>query len=266
MSKHPVDTQTDAALRDLDPAPRTALTEAERERADATLARILATASHDPVTPEPDRSRRRRSRLLVPLGLVGAAGAAIPALLLGGSAFGSWTPTPETLSAADATAAVYTCRTALEAPDPRTRVLIAERRGDWTYVLFAGPQGEGACLMPNDLVGQDVPADRDAFFGTYDPATDAVDAPTPARGRIVEFDSMEGNTDEGWFSWTQGYVGSGVTGVTVRTSSGPDVEASVHGGRFAAWWPSIKQSSDHPAETWSYTLTLADGSTRPATG
>ena len=266
MNEHTADTKTTVALRGLDPAPKTALTEAQRERADATLARILATPSHDPVTAKPDRPGRRRSRLLVPLGLAGAAGAAIPALLLGGSAYGTWTATPEPLTAAEATAAAATCRAALEVPDPNTRVLIAERRGEWTHVLLADPTGEGACLMPNDLVGQDVPADRGAFFGTYDPAMDPADAPTPARDRIVEFVSMEGSTDEGWFSWTQGYVGSDVTGVTVHTSSGPDVEASVEGGRFAAWWPSVKQSSDHPAETWSYTVTLADGSTRPATG
>lgn len=59
---------------------------------------------------------------------------------------------------------------------------------------------------------------------------------------------------------SQGYVGSDVTGVTVHTSSGLDIEASVAGNRFAAWWPSIQQSSDHPAETWSYTVHFADGS------
>jgi len=55
---------------------------------------------------------------------------------------------------------------------------------------------------------------------------------------------------------------AGLAGVTWHTSSGLDIEASVSDNRFAAWWPSSKQSSDHPAETWSYTLHLADGSTR----
>ena len=59
-------------------------------------------------------------------------------------------------------------------------------------------------------------------------------------------------------------MGSDVTGVTVHTSSGRDIEASVSGNRFAAWWPSDQQSSDHPAESWSYTVHLADGSTRRA--
>ena len=101
MNKHTFDTMTTAALRDLDPAPTTVLTDEELERADATFVRILATPSHAQVRAEPGRPRRRRSRLLVPLGLVGAAGATVPALLLGGgSAFASWTPKPEPLRAA----------------------------------------------------------------------------------------------------------------------------------------------------------------------
>ena len=39
------------------------------------------------------------------------AGAAVPALLLGGSAFGSWTPTPEPLTAAAAREAAVTMDT-----------------------------------------------------------------------------------------------------------------------------------------------------------
>jgi hypothetical protein len=277
MNKHTVDTMTTAALRDLDPAPTTALTDAELERADATFARILATPRHDQVPEESHRPRRRRTLVLV--ALVGAAGAAVPALLLGGgSAFASWTPKPEPLTAAAATEAATTCRAALEVPDQGERVVSAERRGEWTYVLIAGPQAEGACLMPDDLVGQEDPADHkeEGFFGTYD--TDPVEAPTLARDRIVETESMEGSVptpglwpfsnDEGWFRWVQGYVGSDVTGVTVHPPAGPDVEASVANGRFAAWWPSDQPSSENPEVMGAstYTVTLADGSTRRVTG
>lgn len=276
MNQHTFDTMT-AALRDLDPAPTTVLTDEELERADATFARILATPSHGHVPEESDRPRRRRSLVLV--GLVGAAGAAVPALLLGGgSAFASWTPKPEPLTAAAATEAATTCRAALQVPNQGERVVIAERRGGWTYVLIAGPKVEGACLMPDDLVGHQDPTDHkeEGFFGTYD--TDPVEAPTLARDRIVETDSMQGSvptpgvlpftTDDGWFSWVQGYVGSDVTGVTVHPPVGPDVEASVANGRFAAWWPSDQPSSENleVMGAWTYTLTLADGSTRRVTG
>ncbi len=261
MSKHATDA-LDAALRDLDPAPPTDLTDAERARAEATLARIVATPADAPVPVEPDRPRRRRGRLLGAVGLTGAAGVAVGGLLLGqGTAFGSWTPTPESLTDAEAARAAATCRAVLDVPDRGERVAVAERRGEWTYVLLAGPRSQASCLMPDDLVGQE-PSAREDFFGSYDP--DEVAPPAPAPDRIDESTSMEGSTSEGWFTWTEGYVGRDVTGVTVHTSSGRDIEASVVGGRFAAWWPSVQQSSEHPAETWSYTVHLADGSTRSA--
>ena len=278
MNKHTFDTMTTAALRDLDPAPTTVPTDEELERADATFVRILATPSHAQVRAEPGRPRRRRSRLLVPLGLVGAAGATVPALLLGGgSAFASWTPKPEPLRAAAVSEAAATCRASLAVPDQGERVVIAERRGGWTYVLIAGPTAEGTCLMPDDLVGNRDPADHKekGFFGTYD--TEPVEAPTLARDSIVEAGSMQGSvrtpgalpftTDDGWFSWVEGYVGSDVTGVTVHPPVGPDVEASVANGRFAAWWPSDQPSSENleVMEAWTYTVTLADGTTRQVT-
>jgi hypothetical protein len=263
MRRHAADTAMTATLRDLDPAPTTDLTEAERERADTTFARIVATPSDEPVAVERGRTHRGRGRLMVAVGLAGAAGVAIPGLLLGGgSAYGSWTPTPEPLTDVAAANAAATCRAVLDIPDRGERVAVAERRGEWTYVLLAGPGTEATCLMPDDLVGQEDPVGKrdEGYFASYDPHEAA--PPTLDPDQIDETSSMEGSTDEGWFTWSEGYVGSDVTGVTVHTSSGLDIEASVAGNRFAAWWPSIKQSSDHPAETWSYTVHLADGSTR----
>jgi hypothetical protein len=261
MSRHSADTVT-AALRDLDPAPSTELTQAEVDRADAAFARIVAKPCDEPSPGVLGRPRRSRSRLLVAAGLAGAVGVGTPVLLLGGgSAYGSWTPTPVPLTDAVATEAAATCRAALDVPDRGERVAVAERRGVWTYVLLTGPQAEAICLMPEELVGQD-PSDRREFFGSYE--TDPVAPPTLDPDRIDEYTNMQGNTDEGWFLWVEGYVGSDVTGVTLHTSSGLDIEASVSGNRFAAWWPSRKQSSDHPAETWSYTVNLTDGSTRHA--
>jgi hypothetical protein len=277
MNKHTVDAMADAALRDLDPARATDLTDADRERADATLARILATPSHDETAEGPTRRRRRWSRLLVPVGLVGGVGAAVPALLLGGgSAFGSWTPTPEPLTGAAAAEAASACRAILAVPDQAERVVIADRRGDWTYVLFAGPDSEGSCLMPEGLVGQqDSAAHRtEGFMGGYD--SDPPAAPTPARDRIIQTGAGATSVpthglwnfgdDEEWVNQVEGHVGSNVVGVTVHTPIGTDVEASVANGRFAAWWPSAKPSSENleVMGAWTYTVTLADGTTRQA--
>lgn len=260
MRRHTADTVISAALRDLDPAPRAELTEAERDRADATFARIVATSSDLRIPAEPNRPHPRRRHVLVGAALVGAVGVAIPGLLLGGgNAYGSWTPTPERLTDVAAATAATTCRAALDMPDRGGRVTVAERRGGWTYVMLASARTEAICLMPDDLLGQD-PTGHGRFFGSYD--TDTPAPPVLHPDRIIENTSMEGSTDEGWFTWSEGFVGSNVTGVTVHTSSGLDIEASVAGNRFAAWWPSNEQSSDHPTETWSYTVHLADGSTR----
>lgn len=277
MNKHTVDTMTAAALRDLDPAPATVLTAEERERADATFARILATPSHDQVLEVRDRPRRRRSRVLVPLGLVGAAGAAVPALLLGGgSAFASWTPTPEPLTGAAAAEAATACRAALAMPDQGERVVIAERRGGWTYVLLAGPDSEAACLMPEGLVDQQDPAAHtsEGFMGHH--FSDPPEASTPAPGGITATGGVGSvptnglwhfGDDEEWVTYVEGYVGNSVTGVTVHTPIGTDVEASVANGRFAGWWPSAKASSKNPEVmgAWTYTVHLSDGSTRQVT-
>ena len=127
--------------------------------------------------------------------------------------------------------------------------------------------------MPDDLVGTSgVTARRSGFFGTYD--TEHEEAPTPARDGIVETESMTGSvnlpgrlpfrTVDGLFTWTTGYAGRDVTRVTVDPPVGPDVVASLGGGRFSAWWPSGEARGDNPAMSrgWSYTVTLTDGTTR----
>jgi hypothetical protein len=195
----------------------------DRERADATFARILTTPSHDHVPQKSDRPRRRWTRLLVPVGLVGATVTAL--LLSGGSAFASWTPKPEPLTGAAATEAATTCHAILAAPDQAEPLVIAERRGEWTYVLMEGPNVQASCLMPNELIGQEDPANHETgFLANY--STDPVEAPTVARDRIVQTGSEEGSvptpgrlpftTHKGYVSWVQGYVGSDVTGVTLH--------------------------------------------------
>ncbi len=210
-------------------------------------------------------------------GLV-AAGVAVPVLLLGGgSAFASWTPKPESLSAGEAAVAAATCRAGLDVPD--------QGSGSWPQSDVAtGPtcssqaETEAACLMPDDLVGDYTAADRkNGFFGTYD--AERVEAPDPHtgpnrrdRGAWWAVSPFPGRlpflTDEGWFNWVRGYVGSDVVGVIVHPPTGPDVEASVDNGRFAGWWPSARPSSENPEVMgpWSYTVILADGTTRRSAG
>jgi hypothetical protein len=275
MTRKADDTLIAAALRHLDPGGAGQLTEAERERAETAFARIVATPREEPVPVEPDEPRRRRGRLLVPLVLAGATAVAAPVLMIGGgTAYGTWTPTPIPLTGEAAAAAADTCRTALPGPsagasasptaaEGRGRIAVAERRGEWTYVLIEGPgRAQRVCLMPVDDIGK---RERPRLFGGYYD-TDVADPPAVSPAGIAVNVSAEGQTDEGWFDWLEGFVGSDVVGVTVHTSSGLDIQASVVGNRFAAWWPGRVQSSSHPdGETWSYVVHLADGSSRNAT-
>lgn len=277
MNKHAFESLTTDALRSLDPASPTTLSGAERERADATLERIVSI----PRLTEPqlsqgreNRSRWSSRRILVPIGLVAAAAVAFPVFSVGGgSAFASWTPTPEAIVGADATEAAAACRSAMGMPDAGQDVLLAERRGGWTYVLLAGSGAEGSCVMDDRLVGADNPPapGKVGFMGRFSP--DAPQAPTVSANDI---DWTEGagampvdgpwpfKMEQSWLTWVEGYAGSDVTGVVVHTPIGTDVQASVADGRFAAWWPSPKPSSKNPEVDGAstFTVTLADGNTR----
>lgn len=273
MTKHTAFVRSAAALRELDPAPPATLTEEEQERADVMLARIVATPAQEDDRTVAAQPRRRRALVLIPAGLLTAAALAVPMAINTESAFASWSATPASLAPTAATQAEATCRSALDIDDPTVHVAIGERRGGWTYVLLTGTQGEGACLMPDELVGStDAPGPKSGFFGSYD--TDITEPPTPPRNGIVETESANGavalpwhaslGNVEGWFTWATGYAGSDVKGVTVHPPSGPAVEASLHAGRFSAWWPSGKARGDNPGVggAWTYTVTLADGTSR----
>jgi hypothetical protein len=273
MTKRTDFARTAAALRELDPATTTTLTEEERQRADAMLARILATPDHEHAQLATARRRRRR-RVLVSAALLAAATVALSTALSGGTAFADWTPKPTALPAPTAAAAATTCRSIHGMRDQSPRVVIGERRGGWTYVLLAGPGEEGSCLMRDDFVrASAVKARRSGgLFGHYDP--NPPNAPTPARDSLIETESTGGavsvpgrlpfGTRDGWFAYVTGYAGRDVTRVTVHPPVGPDVQASLEDGRFAAWWPAGEARGDNPgiSGAWSYTVTLADGTTR----
>lgn len=273
MSKNSDFARSSAALRELDPGRATTLTEDERHRAGEMLERIVATdpdQHHHPSGVEP---ARRRGRLLVPAALLTVAAIVVPTFLSGGSAFASWTATPTPLSPATAAAAASTCLTGLGIDDPDADIVIAEQRGGWTYLVLQSPAGEGACLMPSDLMGSgDVENRNSGFFGSYDP--DPAGAPTLAPGDIMETESAAGmvtlpgalpvGATEGWFTWTSGYAGNDVALVTVHPAVGPDVQATLDSGRFSAWWPVDKARGGNPGAggAWTYTVTLTDGTTQ----
>lgn len=273
MSKY-TNTEIAVALRQLDPGAVESLTEAERQRAASTFERIVSTARENDHAAF-KRSRARRShwrRLAPPIALVGAAGVAVPAVLFGsGSAFASWTPTPERLVDAERAAAVKVCTNDLGiSMNNSPAATIAERRGQWAYVYIVGAGVEASCLMHDDAIGEDAAADGEVLSSREESAPDG---PRQDPTQLTETGSTSASTDrklvgQDWLTWTYGVVGAEVQRVTVNTPLGFDVEASIDNGRFAAWWPSEKPSSSNPdvMGDWTYTVELVDGTTRTIVG
>lgn len=260
MTRSLIDPRTDAALSDLDPA-RDA--KADPDRYEATLDRILAGNPGASARATPAATRRRRRvrpwLVAVPTGIL-AAVAATAVVVSAQPAYAGWTPVPTALSAADASKATRSCLAHQGEPvTAATDTLITDRRGRWVYVLVkTSPDTETSCVMPEVLVGT-TPSSTDRRLyagGSGEVLTD----PVGARQVDVSIWSAS-STDEGLFILTEGRVGSEVKAVTVVTPTGKRVTASVHDGRYAAWWPAGKSSPRNPELTGAPVLQveMADG-------
>ena len=269
------DTPTTRALRDLDAADRDRSQE-QRIRAAATLERILATdqdaaTSTTALTGRPRRARR----LLLAGGVVAAATAAVVVLPIWpdqSEAFASWSSTPVELTGTERTAVVDACLL-LQGDeggeldfDPRAdaSVLVAEKRGGWSYVIFrvvgtSGTELQGSCLVPDDLVAEPRPGEG-GFFGGLGHAEDTA-GPPPARDVAEEDTSGVGVVDDEAFLFAEGRAGADVASIEVTTPTGQEVEASIDNGHWAVWWPAGDTSMDNPeiTEAPTYTVTLRDG-------
>ncbi|MBK9100257.1 MAG: hypothetical protein IPM90_01525 [Austwickia sp.] len=280
-----LDQHLDTVLRDLDPGGQ--LDDAARIRADAALERILAT----PPTPPPPRAvrRGRRARWLIPAAGVTALAAVVVIPALTGSdapAYASWSKVPSPVPAAELDAATTACQEALREderravdipaehrPDVRAdtaKVVLSERRGTYVFVALATASGaELSCLR--DTEGSMGASGSSPSVGGPKPATlapDQVEASGPGYS----------GGPEGAFALLQGRVGGDVGAITVH-AKGPDgdlaVEATVAGGRFAAWWPVRADAVADPDRfdngilAFTVDVTLADGTVRrnaPVTG
>lgn len=213
-------------LRTLDAAPYDEVPDRAR------LDRLLA----EPVPP-----RRHRGRRLAAVGAV-AAGAVVAVPLVGlpgdAAAFETWTPTPTALSAGDRSAADDGCRDrGLDVSDPEVR--LAERRGDWVVLMYAGHRGSdpvvAGCLVlvpPGSAEADDTDL---AWIGGQGLV------PEPAGftdGGLMQFggDRWLG-ADRPDVTVVQGDVGADVTGLTFVLGDGRRVAATVGDGHYVAWWP-----------------------------
>jgi len=286
QSDLPRDSDLDAVLRSLDAAGPTSdtLSAAEQQRADSTLETILASPSTAPSAaagssrtlkpgafsfPSPRRGLRPRLLLLAAAAAVATVGVSV----LGGGgnemALASWTPTPTPLSEQEIDLAGPACRDELGEYDKvtldlnRAQLQLAERRGDVVALLYwtQDPDMAGDCLIRNIPGSDDVEVITSGIAGSSGPALQA-----PARGYTQGAISQTKVSGAGFVSITSGAVGAEVAGVTIRAGA-YTVQATVHEGRYVAWWPGPALGGEPPASSGrddstlllTYDLTLTDG-------
>jgi hypothetical protein len=259
----------------LDAAPPQPLTDRQTERAEATLTMILAA---DPIVAEAGERIQRapsvgttRLRWAALVGMA-ATGALLFNILPGSPgasdpAFASWTSVPVRLTLDGAGEAARYCQAhgvdhtdaATEAAAAKSTVAIAERRGVWTYVLLAGPDGFGVGCLTDGTFDDGHIGWAGTPTGYRPPAARQIDLSNCCGGGGTIQDGVKNLIGE-----VDGYAGSEVAKIVALTPAKGPVEATVAHGRFAAWWPD-NDSDTRPRSPMTFQVTFIDGSTQQIT-
>ncbi|MFE5339219.1 hypothetical protein ACFQ80_03290 [Isoptericola sp. NPDC056578] len=207
-------------------------------------------------------------RSVRPAVLAGAAAAAVVAVAgvatvwWPGSqaAYASWTSVPATVAPdameADAQACGTVAHRITEGDDgpqvesvPISPVL-AEQRGDYTYVLLTGDSAIGECLVTTQASGATDVVAGDAVLRSVPGEPGPRDVTTVQTGTASW---SEGDTGDGALTSAYGRAGSDVASFALTTTSGERVEATVQDGWWAVWAPG--EASLRPTAE----LTFTDG-------
>jgi hypothetical protein len=219
-----------------------------RSEEDALLAGVF-TAESEESPREADTSvplappHRLKRAALIGLCVV-AMGAAVLAVDLVGSgspsAFAAWTtatttPPPSQLGAAQSACQSFYKRTTkifkqipTSIPGSLPPLAVIDARGPYEMIVYAGTSGEGVCLWHSSGV---IGAGASAGNGGSLPATSDHSIGIPGVG----FMRIGGRSV---LTYAYGHAGPSVTGVTLHLTNGVRVQATVHDGFYAAWWPS----------------------------
>lgn len=263
----------DHDLRALDPTSRN--TNGLTDRALDDLNRIMSSPAGDPTSRayaggRASRGPRRRTwatRALPVAAAVAAVAVLAPSLYNDDSAFASWTAQPAAPAVDDVAEAGRLCADffadipVIEAlADPQ--VALAEQRGAWTYTVLTTSDDQYVdCLMELDrgLLGN-LFGPRFASGGggvsplsPEPPGVDRIEA-------VMYGGSGRGDSDVVVLA-VSGRAGDDVQSVVAHTPETGDVQATVHEGYWAAWWPTELEGAENPTmDALSFTVTLRGGS------
>lgn len=191
----------------------------------------------------------RRSRLTPPVAIgatatVGAAAAAVAAVVSLGAgasnAFAGWTAKPTQPAPGQLAGARASCEQG-QSPIAGLPLKLSDTRGPFTFSVYADSTSSATCIKGPSFT---------ASSGMV--ASSAQNAPA---GQILLSSSHRTDRGSQAFSFAEGRTGVGVTGVTVVLDGGTNVQATVGGGWFVAWWPGGQQIKSAEVTTPSGTKT-----------
>ena len=227
------------AVRGLDPAAGAPEIDGE-----AMLARIRASAQGARKDDVAHLVPRRPSRPVRRLAVGAAALSAILVLALvltltqgGGQAYATWVAQP-TLVQAETGGAI--CPEEAGGPPPiQVEPVLAERRGEYTFVVLVGDNVFMECLI--STAGEELFVMTQAAESGVEGALDLGEAPALV---VVPGATWGDEGGEGPITTVMGVASDEVTGVRVTTTDGVSADAAIADGWWSVWFPGEVEIDD----------------------
>lgn len=243
------------AERDLPPGRHALHRERLMSRIDLDTPATSPTASP---TRQPARPRFRRRLAFTLVGAVAASAAVVGVTLhdransgpLSSSELSSWTsnPTPVDTSTGPGATALKWCLDGMPDAGGPVTITNADLRGKVASMVVARGGTSMLCYV----------ASKDSGLSM------SIGAVKPVAHDAITYDTGGSHgSGTGTFNYAEGLVGADVKAITMK-DAGRTFEVTVENGRWTAWWPG--SDNDNGGVPDSVALTLADGTTRTATG
>ncbi len=231
------------------------------ESLETELREVLANRAADVPADAVERIRRAdyrpRIRRVTPRAAIGAlsgagvvgAGVAAAVLLTGATpAFAGWTAAPAHSGAQPPVVADSSCEASLAAlptaPGGSWTPVVTDVRGPYTLAVYESSGIDGTCLTGPSVTAISVQGARSgsqsiSIGGSHgDGVVASSSGTTVGAGGIERVSQDHLSSAAGPYTVIEGSVASDVSAVSLEVADGTDMQATVGGGWFLAWWPS----------------------------